>query len=136
MNRAYALNVTIFVPLALLLGNMWFFFDLIGQDGNVASCAQSFLWASLPHVLFTALFDVHKIQLNCFRLSYAQMLAQALGTALHIPILAVCLAKLPDEDSITAIGVATSISSLLKLLAAIGIGNMHGEIRASKMPLT
>lgn len=49
--------------------------------------AVRFIWVAMPHVLFTEMFDIHKHQLNCYRLSYVQMSAQITGTLVHIPIM-------------------------------------------------
>ena len=60
VNRAYANNILIFIPISLLLGNMYFFMDIINIDAEVAENAQLFLWGSLAHVIFTAFYDIQK----------------------------------------------------------------------------
>jgi len=68
-------NLLLFVPLVILLGNMWFFLEILNVDSEVTNLAQKFLWYALPHILFTSLFEVHKVQLNCYDKSYTQLLA-------------------------------------------------------------
>ena len=103
---------------------------MIGQDPEVSDIAQQFIWASLPHLLFTATFDVQKHQLNCFRLSYLQMIAQATGTLLHIPILMAMMEAFSDSP-ITGIGVATTLSSFIKLIMVLILGFCESDVRKS-----
>ena len=58
------------------------------------------------------------------------MLAQALGSTLHVPILLALVKHFPD-DLIMALGVATSISSFVKLVAVLLTGLLSKDIRAS-----
>lgn len=61
MNLAYMQNLLLFVPVATLLSNMWVFLGIINVDVEVSNLAQKFLWCALPHLLFTSLFEVHKV---------------------------------------------------------------------------
>ena len=74
------------------------------------------------------MFDVQKHQLNCFRLSYVQMIAQTIGTVIHVPILKIMLDTFP-ANPITSIGIATSVSSLLKLIVILTIGFAYSDVR-------
>jgi len=58
------------------------------------------------------------------------MSAQITGTLLHIPIMIYLVNQYPDA-AIIAIGAATSISSFLKLVAIIGFGLCHKDVRES-----
>ena len=60
MNQMRLKNLCLFVPVAILLANMGYILDLIGQDEGVTTEAVKFLWASLPHIFFTQLFDIQK----------------------------------------------------------------------------
>lgn len=118
------------MPIALLLSASGLIFNIIGQDEKVSDIAVTFIRVALPHVLFTEMFDIQKHQLNCYRLSYIQMSAQITGTLLHIPIMIYLVNQYPDA-AIIAIGAATSISSFLKLVAIIGFGLCHKDVRES-----
>ena len=52
-----------------------------------------------------------------------------LGTAIHVPLTKGCLDYLPDTHAVEAIGMATSISSLIKLVLIVGIGQCHSDVR-------
>lgn len=134
MNKAHFQNLLVFIPMGLLLGNSWFFLDLLGQEYEVAKIAQRYIWAVLPQILFTQMFDIQKQQLNCYRLSHVQMLAQVLGTALHLPIMTVTLNFMPD-DPILAMGVTTSISSFIKLVSVFALSRFYESVRVSSVPL-
>ena len=68
--------------------------------------------------------------MNSFRLAYLHMIAQALSTLLHMPILYGML-NIMSTDPIFAVGLSTSISSMLKFLMVFGLGMLSSEIRAS-----
>ena len=133
MNKAYMQNMLLFVPIAILLGNMSFFMDIFDVNPEVSNLAQHFIWGTLPHVLFTALFEIHKVQLICYQKSFTQMLAQAAGTICHIPFLLKLIELLPDNP-VLAIALATSASSLFKLIVISFIGLLHEDVRKSKTP--
>jgi len=75
MNKALVQSQLLFVPLAIVLANMSFVFELVGQDERVSTVAQRFIWATLPHLLFSQIAEIYKHQLNCYRLTFTQMLA-------------------------------------------------------------
>ena len=116
--------------MAFLLSMSGHIFALVGQKEEVSNIAVKFLWAILPHILFTEMFDIHKHQLNCYRLSYVQMVAQVTGTLIHIPIMMQAVDRYPD-DTVVAIGIATSISSFVKLAIVLGLGLCYKDIRDS-----
>lgn len=60
----------IFVPVAVALANFYPVFILLGQSEESANIATWFLRASLPHILFTEMFDIQKHLLNSYRLPY------------------------------------------------------------------
>ena len=120
----------IFVPLAIILACMGSILKLTGQSPEVSQIAGSFVMAALPHILFTQLFDIHKHLMNSYRLAYLQMLAQACGTVMHVPILLITIG-LMKGNPIVAIGLATSISSFLKYIMVFGLGLLSRDIRSS-----
>ena len=61
------------------------------------------------------------------------MLAQAAGTICHIPFLLKLIELLPDNP-VLAIALATSASSLFKLIVISFIGLLHEDVRKSKTP--
>ena len=133
VNKAYMQNLLLFVPIALLLGNMSFFMDIFDVNPEVSNLAQLFIWGTLPHVLFTALFEIYRVQLICYKKSFTQMLAQAAGTVCHLPILLNLIRLLPDNP-VLAVALATSTSSLLKLTVISFLGLLHEDVRNSKTP--
>ena len=64
VSNAHFLNMVIFVPMAAFLANMGQPFRWMGQDPIVVDQAEKFIWASLPHIIFAASFEVQKHQLN------------------------------------------------------------------------
>ena len=56
------------------------------------------------------------------------MLAQIIGTLLHLPIL-LFMVKVCPEDPVTAIGLATTFSSFVKLVAVLLLGLCSKEVR-------
>ena len=116
--------------MAILLACCGFFFRMLGLNPDVSKTAAKFIKAALPHILFTQMFDIHRHQKNSFRLAYMHMIAQAAGTLIHVPLLYLLLSSIPT-DPILAIGVATSISSLIKFLVIFGLGMLKSEIRAA-----
>ena len=77
------------------------------------------------------MFDVQKTQLNCYRVPYLQMIAQILATLIHIPILRFLLQYYYPDDLVFGIGLATSISSFIKLLFIFVIGLVSSDVRQS-----
>jgi len=73
MNRAYLQNLVLFVPMVLLWGFAWFFLAQAGHDYEVTRVAQSYLFGSIPHLLFSAIFDIHRHQLNSQSKAYTTM---------------------------------------------------------------
>ena len=73
--RAQMNNLMLFVPIAFLMAMSGHIFQMIGQPAEVGLMASQFLWVSLPHILFTEIFDVKKQQLVSYRLSSVQMFA-------------------------------------------------------------
>ena len=58
------------------------------------------------------------------------MMAQAASTLAHIPILATMLSYLPEEP-VLAIALATSTSSLIRLISIIVLGLLYKDVRES-----
>lgn len=61
------------------------------------------------------------------------MLAQIIAVSLHMPIMSVTLDLIPG-DSILAIGITTSISSLIKILLVYALGRLYESVRVSSVP--
>ena len=116
--------------MAFILICMGSILKLTGQSPEVSQIAGSFIMAALPHILFTEMFDIHKHLMNSYRLAYLQMIAQACGTVMHVPILLAMLGLMRDNP-ICAIGLATSMSSLLKFIMVFGLGMLSSDIRSS-----
>ena len=133
MNKAYLQNILLFAPLGLLLGNMWFFMDIVNVNQEVSNLAQQFIWGTIPHVFLTGLFEIHKVQLISYRKSETQMIAQAACTLSHIPILLNIMRLLPNNP-VLAIALATSTSSLFKLTVVSLVSRFHDDVRNSLMP--
>lgn len=116
--------------MAILLICSESFFSMVGLNPGVSRTAAKFIKAALPHILFAQMFDIHKHQKNSFRLAYMHMIAQAAGTLVHVPLLYLLLSLAPS-DPILAIGVATSVSSLIKFIMIFSLGMLKSEIRAA-----
>ena len=114
--------------MAILLICSESFFSMVGLNPGVSRTAAKFIQAALPHILFAQMFDIHKHQKNSFRLAYMHMVAQAAGTLVHVPLLYLLLSLVPS-DPILAIGVATSVSSLIKFLMIFSLGMLKSEVR-------
>ena len=56
--------------MALVLACMSQILKLSGQDPEVSQIAGRYIMATLPHILFIEMFDIHKHLLNSYRLSY------------------------------------------------------------------
>ena len=59
------------------------------------------------------------------------MIAQILATLIHIPILRFLLQDFYPDDPVYGIGLATSISSFIKLVLIFGIGLVSDDVRQS-----
>lgn len=68
-------NLMLFVPIAFLMTMSGELFKMTGQPAEVSHIASRLLWVLLPHILFTAMFDVQKHLMNSFRLSSVHMIA-------------------------------------------------------------
>ena len=56
------------------------------------------------------------------------MIAQTIGAFIHMLILKLMLDSFPDNP-ITSIGIATSVSSFLKLIIILALGFAYSDVR-------
>ena len=130
VNKAHWQNALLFIPVCLILVTVAHLLTKLGQSAEIAAIAASFIWATLPNVLTTGQFEIHKHQLNCYRLPHLQMLAQLVATIFHVAVCQILISQMYGKP-ILAIAIATNISSFFKLALIIWLGFCSNEIRQS-----
>lgn len=58
VNEAHWQNLCLFIPISFVMATIAIFFTQLGQSPEVASIAATFIFAGMPHVFFTQMFDV------------------------------------------------------------------------------
>ena len=109
LNRGRMINITFYIPLALIL---CFFAETIlvaiGQDPKVSRDAHSYICLTMPGIFFRGQFDLTKRFLQAMRITFVPMVVQILSTLLHVYLCFLLVVKL--KMGVEGLALATSIT--------------------------
>ncbi|CDW89329.1 na+-driven multidrug efflux pump [Stylonychia lemnae] len=83
LNRGRVVTIFAFIPVAFIMLNAKYFFQITGVQEKTSEQAQLYIWYMLPGLFLNVQFDQLRVFLNSFGKTYVSMYVQILTCALH-----------------------------------------------------
>ncbi|CDW74754.1 na+-driven multidrug efflux pump [Stylonychia lemnae] len=83
LNRGRIVITLAFIPVAIIMLNAKYFFEITGVQRKTSEQAQLYIWYMLPGLFLTVQFDLLRVFVNSFGKTYISMYVQIIACCLH-----------------------------------------------------